>query len=406
MAGARTHRELPPPVPKGLGLPMEIGGDSMRFYFLAGADDAGEYPVMWLDTDDNPCLGVEAPGFDVWLAERAGIVKGSAYGDAMKKAHARLTGKQESADCNPASEESVAPPPRVQRERKPRVGGAAVQISPPGGEGGKDDESALVQAIAARNARDIRGYLDALPRRRRHPRKQEWKDAALRAAVDNGAADEAWVRELLALGANPDPDAKSPLLYATARYPESLGALRAFLEAGADPNRHANFGHDFGPALHVAADYGNIEGVKTLLAGGANADETDGDRTALFKVCTWKSFPVEHAVAIAEALIDAGATVDWPSNDNGGTPLLWAAVAGSTDVARVLLARGANPNVTGSAKTGNASALALTWRDKHLALFDLLRARTAHVSDGATRRLVRESPTCPQTTDAPRRPWT
>lgn len=58
------------------------GGDSRRVLVVGDADEYGEYPVLALDVDDLPCLELMYPGFDVYLAHTAGLIKrlgGSGY---------------------------------------------------------------------------------------------------------------------------------------------------------------------------------------------------------------------------------------------------------------------------------------------------------------------------------------
>lgn len=70
------------------------GSDSRRFLYVGEPDEAGEYPVLLLDTDDVPFVCVEYPGFDVYLASMFGVVEEGgtyaalfddpAYGPAME----------------------------------------------------------------------------------------------------------------------------------------------------------------------------------------------------------------------------------------------------------------------------------------------------------------------------------
>ncbi|EGX58112.1 hypothetical protein SZN_19350 [Streptomyces zinciresistens K42] len=50
------------------------GSDSRRVLAVTEPDARGEYPVLALDLDDLPYLGLMYPGFDVWLADTAGVV--------------------------------------------------------------------------------------------------------------------------------------------------------------------------------------------------------------------------------------------------------------------------------------------------------------------------------------------
>ncbi len=51
------------------------GSDSRPFLYVGEADDAGEYPVLVVDTDDTPFVCVEYPGLDVYLAVTFEVVR-------------------------------------------------------------------------------------------------------------------------------------------------------------------------------------------------------------------------------------------------------------------------------------------------------------------------------------------
>lgn len=71
------------------------GSDSRRFLYVGQADEAGEYPILLVDTDDVPFVCVEYPGFDVYLASTfdaielrgeevySGLFSDPLYGPAM-----------------------------------------------------------------------------------------------------------------------------------------------------------------------------------------------------------------------------------------------------------------------------------------------------------------------------------
>ncbi|MFB6530477.1 MULTISPECIES: hypothetical protein [unclassified Streptomyces] len=50
------------------------GSDSRRVLAVTEPDEEGEYPVLALDMDDLPFVGLMYPGFDVYLADTAGLV--------------------------------------------------------------------------------------------------------------------------------------------------------------------------------------------------------------------------------------------------------------------------------------------------------------------------------------------
>ena len=61
---------------------LHFGSDSRRFLYVGVPDARGEHPVLLLDTDDLPYVGVEYPGIDVYLGVFAGLVRdrGDSYG--------------------------------------------------------------------------------------------------------------------------------------------------------------------------------------------------------------------------------------------------------------------------------------------------------------------------------------
>ncbi len=54
--------------------PLDIGSEQVRLLLLTGADRDGEYAVITADIDDSPMIWISAPGFDVWLADLAGLI--------------------------------------------------------------------------------------------------------------------------------------------------------------------------------------------------------------------------------------------------------------------------------------------------------------------------------------------
>jgi len=50
------------------------GSDSRRIYAVTEPDDMSEYPVLVIDTDDMPYAAVMYPGFDVFMADEAGLL--------------------------------------------------------------------------------------------------------------------------------------------------------------------------------------------------------------------------------------------------------------------------------------------------------------------------------------------
>lgn len=50
------------------------GSDSRRIYAVTEQDPLGEYPVLVVDTDDMPYTAIMYPGFDVYMADLAGVI--------------------------------------------------------------------------------------------------------------------------------------------------------------------------------------------------------------------------------------------------------------------------------------------------------------------------------------------
>ncbi|MEU5690174.1 hypothetical protein [Actinosynnema sp. NPDC020468] len=51
------------------------GSDSRRVLAVGEPDSTGEYPVLAVDVDDLPFVGLMYPGFDVYVAHEAGLVE-------------------------------------------------------------------------------------------------------------------------------------------------------------------------------------------------------------------------------------------------------------------------------------------------------------------------------------------
>jgi ankyrin repeat protein len=137
--------------------------------------------------------------------------------------------------------------------------------------------------------------------------------------------------------------------------------IQMLLKAGANANAVLPSGET---VLMTASRTGSVEGVKALIAAGANVNAKENVRgqTALM----WAV--AERHVAVAQALVESGANVRERS-ESGFTPLLVAARAGDRDLARLFLSRGADVNETAS--DGAAPLVVATVRG-HVALAEWL----------------------------------
>jgi len=206
--------------------------------------------------------------------------------------------------------------------------------------------------------------------------QNEYGETALHAAAQRG--DAAMALALLARGADVNERVVQPKEMVHGRTPlmgaatsGKLGIVKLLLERGADPMakdvsgwtaltfaeplnkriaEHLRKVMNRSPAasdldLFDAARTGHVERVRALLAQGIAADARDKlGRTAVH----WAALTGQ--IEVVRVLLDAGAPADAPDK-SGWTPL--SLVEDSVDVAKLLLARGADPN----ADHGGLSAL-------------------------------------------------
>lgn len=145
-------------------------------------------------------------------------------------------------------------------------------------------------------------------------------------------------KQLISLGADPDlrfpwrhHEVYRPVLWGAVCSVRSLPLARALLEAGADPGD--------GVTLTISASGGDIAALELLHQFGVDPDgpwATDGS-TALYAMLHWS----ENADG-ARWLIEHGADADPVFAQNGATPLHVVAERWSTDLAELLVSRGAD----------------------------------------------------------------
>jgi ankyrin repeat protein len=191
--------------------------------------------------------------------------------------------------------------------------------------------------------------------------------------------DEAKVRMLLSHGAGintKQADGRTPL-YQAASLGNGDAILSLLLEKGADPNIPTSNGQT---ALMAASARGNIGAMRSLIAKKAKVDARNGaGGTALLAAAASREplavqllldsgadatvLTKRHESALANAatagvaqavqlLLDHGADVNTP-DDRGYSPLMYAAASESMNsgIVKILLAKGANPNVSGEGET-------------------------------------------------------
>lgn len=128
--------------------------------------------------------------------------------------------------------------------------------------------------------------------------------------------------------------------------------VRRLIAAGADLNALDAEGN---AALHLAANNGHLDVVRALLDGGADANAKDAQGwTPIFKAAYNHEMDCGFA-PVAQALVDAGADVNHRIF-YGLTPLMLAAGGGEAAVCEVLLSAGAEVK---AANEGGRTALAM-----------------------------------------------
>ena len=129
------------------------------------------------------------------------------------------------------------------------------------------------------------------------------------------------------------------LHYAAAR--DDVSAINAALDNGLSANLRTPRGQT---PLNIAAEYGSLAAVRTLIRQHAELEARDGRNG--FTALHWAA--EAYHPAIARALIAAGANAD-AANKWEQTPLwvsAWQPEQGNTEIAHILVAAGADPRRT------------------------------------------------------------
>ena len=157
-------------------------------------------------------------------------------------------------------------------------------------------------------------------------------------AVDKG--DVAQVKRLISKGADvnaEDTVGMTPLMQASRQGNTSI--VSVLLDAGADVNALRFVGFN-DPALIYAVRGGHDEIVRLLIQAGADLHVKGGmgHPALIWALIAWPRQATHTAIALA--LIDAGSDVN--GGEENRTPLWYAVAAGEFDVARALIAQGAD----------------------------------------------------------------
>jgi len=314
----------------GKAIALDQGSDSMRLLYFGDPDQHGEYPVLFIDHDDTPLLGVAYPGFDAWLGAALGQ---RATDDAAASARrcTELLGVElwdlfEHAD--------LALPPPVPGPPPGAIARPSIAAPAPGG-ALTDHQLDLALSEAATDG-DI-ASLTVLVADARTRKRTAALDAAVVAATRTGHAGA--LRLLLEAGASANARGPYGSALSEAVCQDTASELvPLLLAAGADPNGPSINGET---VVHAAVQHASPDVVRLVLdAHGDPGRRDDNGLTPLHAAVQRQPSGSIPDPSIIDVLIDHGADPDGGAGRS--TPLIGAVEDGLLDHARRLIARGAN----------------------------------------------------------------
>ena len=193
-------------------------------------------------------------------------------------------------------------------------------------------------------------------------------DLRLLEAVKNGKSEQT-IRRLLEEHADPNAsqtDGATALEWAVHR--DDLEIAELLVRAGANVNRANDYGTT---PLWLACSNGNIAIVETLLQAGANPN------AALASGETPLMAASEKSIEIARLLLAHGADANAKEHTGGQTALMWAVAEKHPEIARVLIEHGAD--IHARSKSG-FTPLHFAAQEGDLESARLLRAKGADVN--------------------------
>jgi ankyrin repeat protein len=147
--------------------------------------------------------------------------------------------------------------------------------------------------------------------------------------------------------------------------------LKSQLAAGLSPSQRDASGHSL---LGIAAQDGDLDAVKLLLAAGARIDDTDHFGPPVWYATTFNQLDT------VEFLLKHGANVEG-RNIGDQTSLIWAVRAHRTEMVELLLAHGADVNAVDRTKVGLLTVASLANDLDIVRLLEKAGARYASAQD-------------------------
>lgn len=312
-------------------LPLQHTSHTLTLLYLGDPDEAGEYPVLTLDQDDVPVLSVDAPGFDVWLGRRLGLLGARAFAAEQKATAKRLWNRQTDLDLSDVPKKLPKPVPG------PAPGSVQhVAVAAPAPKKAKKLSDAQVTSglLTAAEAGAVRRLEELIADAAARGLPREGLDAALCAAAHHDHPEA--VEHLLSAGANASARDRYGCALARAMWTKDDRVHDLLLAHGADPNGPSVNGKT---VLHEAVARGRLSLVEKLLAAGAKLARRDRyDHTPLHTAVSISHPDPLPPVAILERLLAAGPIPE------SKVPLLEYAMAnaGPEHVQRLVVAQGSS----------------------------------------------------------------
>ncbi|MCB9658339.1 MAG: ankyrin repeat domain-containing protein [Polyangiales bacterium] len=323
-------------------LPLQRSQDTFSLLYLGDPDEQGEYPVLELDQDDVPVMGVAAAGFDVWLGRRLGLLGPRAFATEQKATAKRLWNRQSDLGLDDVPKRLPEP---VAGPAPGTVHHTPVVASAPKKKARKLSDTQLSNALlAAAEQGAVRRLAELVPDAQGRGLGPAPLDAALCAAAHHDRPEA--VALLLEAGANPNARDRYGCALARAMWCADDQVHDLLLARGANPNGPDVNGKT---ALHAAVARGRTSLVAKLLAAGASLARRDAyGHTPLHTAVSISHPDPLPPLAILELLLGAGVVED------GKVPLLPYARANAPNEYVALISRALGAH--GPAGPGGASS--------------------------------------------------